>query len=133
MNTYKLRLITPNREIFYGEVIKILSKNSNGEFEIFANHTPFLTNVVPTITKFVDKDNKEYVLFTSGGVLEFKNNELIFCSDSAEWPDEIDIDRARKSKERAEIRLKDSRNIDVERAQLALMRAITRIDLAENK
>ena len=56
------------------------------------------------------------------------NNELVFCLDAAETADEIDLDRAKKAKERAEKRLSDPSKYDVERAKLALARAIIRID-----
>ncbi|GIM29681.1 ATP synthase epsilon chain [Clostridium polyendosporum] len=129
MNTFKLHIITPTREVYSGDVVKILTRSSEGPFEIYANHISYITNVIPTITKFVDVSGKDHVLFTSTGVVGFSNNELTFCCDAAEWPDEIDVERAQKAKTRAEERLKNSTNVDVKRAQMALSRAVTRLDL----
>ncbi|QAA31440.1 ATP synthase F1 subunit epsilon [Clostridium manihotivorum] len=129
MNTFNLHLITPNREIFSGDIVKILSKNSDGEFEVYANHISYITNTIPTVTKFVDADNKEYSLFTSTGIVQFKDNQLIFACDSAEWPEEIDASRAEQAKERAEKRLQSSVDVDTVRAQVALARAMARLQL----
>jgi F-type H+-transporting ATPase subunit epsilon len=129
MNTFNLHLITPNREIFSGDVIKILSKNSDGEFEVYANHIAYITNTIPTVTKFVDANNKEYSVVTSTGIIQFKDNELIFACDSAEWPEEIDAARAEQAKERAENRLQGSVDVDVYRAKVALARAMARLQI----
>ena len=52
----------------------------------------------------------------------------------AEWPGEIDINRAQAARERAEERLKDHANeIDVKRAEYALRKALTRIDVSDYK
>lgn len=129
MNTFKLHIITPTREVYSGDVVKILTRGSEGPFEIYANHISYITNVIPTVTKFVDESGKEYVLFTSTGVVEFSNNELTFCCDAAEWPEEIEVERAERAKARAEERLRNSTNIDVKRARMALARAVTRLNL----
>ena len=129
MSKFTLKLITPSNELFSGNVSRVKTKNSLGEFEMLAHHISFITATVPTVTVFEDENGKEHKLFTSTGVLDFSNNQLTFCCDSAELPENIDLERAMKSKERAEQRLKDKKDIDVKRAELALARALTRIGL----
>ena len=133
MSTFNLKLITPSNELFSGKVSRLKTKNSIGEFEILSNHISFITKTTPTITVFEDENGKERKLFTSSGVLNFNKNELIFCCDSAEWPEDIDLERAEKAKSRAENRLKDKKNTDCKRAEVALARAIARIDIKNNK
>ena len=132
MSTFTLKLITPNKELFNGNIVSLQSMNAEGGFEIFANHEAYLTTVVPTMTKFVEENGTEHKLFTSTGVIDFNKNELIFCCDAAEWPEDINIDRAKEAKERAEKRLKSDKDIDVKRAKLALARALARIDIGSD-
>lgn len=58
-----------------------------------------------------------------------KNNQLKILCDVCEWPEEIDLKRAKEAKERAEQRLAHKDGIDIKRAQLALNRALARINL----
>ena len=52
-------------------------------------------------------------------------------AESCEWPDEIDVERAEEAKDRAENRIKSGRkDVDMMRAELALKKALIRIDLA---
>lgn len=133
MNTFKLTIITPEKEIYSGSVKMLKSKNSVGEFEILSNHSSFITSTVPTITTFEDEKKVIHSIFTSVGVMNFKDGELTFCVDVAENAEDIDIERAEKAKERAEQRLSEKNDIDVERAQIALSRAIVRLQFANKK
>lgn len=129
MSTFTLKLITPDKELFNGNVVRLKSTNALGGFEIFASHEAYLTTLVPTMTTFVEENGTERKVFTSTGVIDFSKNELTFCCDAAEWPEDIDIERAQKAKERAEKRLKNDKDIDVKRAELALARALVRINI----
>lgn len=133
MNTFKLTIITPNKEVYSGNVISIKSKSSMGRFEILANHTPFITTTLPAITTFKDVDGKIHELFTSTGTMQYRNGQLLFCTDAAEKSENIDVERAEAAKERAENRLADNKDIDVQRAQMALLRAITRLEFSNKR
>lgn len=126
-NTFLLKIITPSHEVFNGEVQKVFLRNSDGLFEILANHESMITNTVPSIMKFIDKDGKENELFVSTSIVNINNNELAICSDAAEFESEIDEQRALKAKERAERRLKEPEKYNKQRAEAALIRAKERI------
>lgn len=126
-NTFLLKIITPSHEVFNGEVQKVFLRNSDGSFEILANHESMITNTVPSIMKFIDKDGKENELFVSTSIVNINNNELAICSDAAEFESEIDEQRALKAKERAERRLKEPEKYNKQRAEAALIRAKERI------
>jgi F-type H+-transporting ATPase subunit epsilon len=133
MNTFKLTIITPNKEVYSGNVISVNSKNSIGNFQVFANHAPFITTTLPAITTFKDVDGKIHDLFTSTGTMQYRNGQLLFCTDAAEESEDIDVERAEEAKQRAENRLADNKDIDVERAQMALLRAITRLEFSNKR
>lgn len=129
---YTLKIITPDRKLFEGEVRKTLVTTNDGGIEIYQNHTSIAVITVPGKTEFQDESGNKRVLFTSNGIVTFNENTLTFCCDSGEWPEEIDLSRAEKARERAENRLKESSKFDERRAKLALIRAITRIDIKNN-
>lgn len=130
MNTFKLNLVTPDKNVFDGEITKLTCKNSVGEFQILANFAPFITTTKPTITVIEDAEGKTHEIFTSTGIMNVKENTLSFCVDAGEWPEDIDSERALQAKKRAEERLANrDKNLDVKRAQLALSRAMIRLQL----
>jgi F-type H+-transporting ATPase subunit epsilon len=126
-NIFKLKIITPDRRIYNGDAVELKTEGMEGKIEILYNHIPMIITLKPTITYFIDKDNKEQKLFTSYGTLKIKNNEVTLMCDAAEWPDEINTERAEAAKLRAEERLKTKDNIDTIRAETALYRALTRL------
>ncbi|SFC32854.1 ATP synthase F1 subunit epsilon [Clostridium uliginosum] len=128
-NTFLLKIVTPSNDVYNNQVEKIFLKNSNGNLEILANHADIITNIVPCIVEFTDDKGKNQKVFVSKGIASMSKNELIICSDSAEFSENIDLERAEKAKERAEKRLFSGNNYDEKRAELALMRANQRIKL----
>jgi len=125
----KLTILTPDREFYEGEVLEVTTESIQGNITILQGHMPLITTLKSTDTRIVEKDGKELKAFTSNGMLEIKNDELKILCDVCEWPEEIDLKRAEEAKKRAEQRLAHKDAIDVKRAQLALNRALARINL----
>ena len=71
-------------------------------------------------------------LALTGGFAEVRNDKVIVLAENAERPEEIDRDRAQKSRERAEHRLsgREGADVDFARAQAALARALIRLQVA---
>lgn len=129
-NSLRVEISTPEKEFYQGEVDMIITKTINGNIGIKAKHAPLVT--VLDIGKTVIKEKgKDKVATINGGFLEVKDNVVSIFTDSAEWPNEIDKNRAKEALKRAEMRLRDkkSKDIDFERAELALKRAINRINI----
>jgi F-type H+-transporting ATPase subunit epsilon len=80
--------------------------------------------------KFVTKDDKERVFATSGGVVEVHNNKISMLAETIEPKEEIDVQRAREAKERAQQKLDKATGHDIERAKIALLRALNRLKVA---
>ncbi|MDZ5253136.1 F0F1 ATP synthase subunit epsilon [Clostridium sp. LIBA-8841] len=132
MSKFNLTITTPERVLISGEVTRVLCKNALGEFEILAGHQPYITATTPTVTRVDDENGESKYLFTSTGLMKVQDNEVTFCVNSAEWPEEIDQARAMEAKQRAEERLKKiADETDVKRAKLALARAMSRLKLKE--
>lgn len=126
-DTIKLKIITPERKAYEGEVIDLTTENDIGRLEILPNHVPMVTSIVPTVTTFTTVDGKKLKLFTSTGVLKIEKNELDLLSEDVQWPQEIDVNRAEEAKKKAELLLREKENIDYKRAELKLKRALARL------
>jgi len=128
-----VKFVTP--EGIYKEVkSSILNVTStDGQRGILPNHMPtVLMLTISRLETIEDGNKKEYSI--GGGMLYFENNVATILIDSIESKEDIDLDRALKAKERAEgyIKSNDS-NIDLKRAQLALARALNRINVVNYK
>lgn len=105
----------------------------DGERGILPNHMPLVTMLTIGVMSSEENGKREYYAITSGAFY-FRDNVAEILTDTIEIDDDIDINRAMASKERAEKRLqsKDS-NVDIKRAELSLKRAMNRIHVAEMK
>lgn len=134
--TFKLTIITPEREVLNQDVMRFMCESQKGQFEILPEYESSLIVIVPSTATIKDDKGKISKLFVSSGILKAKKNEVILCVDAAEWPKDIDMSRAKAAKERAEGRLSGKNSdtdIDVKRAEIALVRAFARIETVEAK
>ena len=129
MNKLKLKVITPQKILLEEEVDAVYSTAVDGEFGVLPGHVPYMTPLAIGISKF-EKNGKSEYLSTIGGVFQVKDNEVLILTDCAEFGKNIDLPRAIAAKERAEARLNMEANIDVDRARIALLRALARIQAA---
>ncbi|MDR2211514.1 MAG: ATP synthase F1 subunit epsilon [Spirochaetaceae bacterium] len=99
---FKLEIHTPYRRFFSGEVEAINLTLADGEISVYANHSFFTAPVVTGILKIKDKTGTWKNAFIAEGILEVKSHNTILMADAAEWPEEIDRDRALLSKTAAQ-------------------------------
>ncbi|KNF09713.1 ATP synthase epsilon chain AtpC [Gottschalkia purinilytica] len=131
MSQFTLEIVTPDRKFFEEEVTMVVARGVEGDIAILKNHIPIVTPLDIGIVK-IKNGNEEKKAAIAGGYMEVTKEKTTIVTDSAEWPEEIDVERAKRAKERAENRLnKDKSEIDVARAELALKKALNRIGIAE--
>lgn len=125
---FKVQVITPLGDNKAIETNILNVRTSNGDIGILANHMPIVAMLQISMMSTVESDGRHrYAL--AGGVLYFANNIATILTDAIERSDEIDIERALKAKARAEKEIKDP-NSDIKKAEVALKRALNRIDVA---
>lgn len=131
MSELFLEIISPSKQVFSGQIKSITVPGTKGRFQVLKNHAPIISTFETGMIK-VDLAEKPKYFATAGGTIEVLSNKVLVLADSIESADEIDIERAKRAKERAEKRLAEkSPDIDVERAQAALARALNRIKIKE--
>jgi len=128
----RLEVITPERTVYTKEEVQmIITRAAKGDIGILPNHAPLISPLEPTIVRIKLDDDKEEKVVISGGFLEVRPDQVTILAEAAELPSEIDVERAKAAKERAEKRLRKKEEIDVIRAELALKRAINRLKVTE--
>ena len=132
MNELDLEIISPEKKVYTGKVKSVTIPGTKGNFQVLYNHAPLISTFEIGIIKLVLSDDSTRIFTTSGGSTEVLDNKVLILSDTVAPIESIDIERARRAKERAEARLTKKEGIvDVDRARIALARALNRIKMSE--
>lgn len=127
-----LKIITHERVVFDENVDELYTKTTDGEIGILKNHVPVIAALDIGVTKAI-KDNEPMFFTTMGGVFQYKDDEALILTTTAERGEEIDIARAKDALNRAKARLADSEaEIDAKRAEAAIARAMVRLKATLN-
>ena len=130
--TFNLQIISPTRVFFDEAVDMVEMKTTEGEIGVLAGHIPLTTILEPGVLRIkTDGNVREAALHD--GFVQIQKDKVTVLAESCEWPDEIDRNRAQEAKIRAERRLQNHKtNINITRAELALHKALVRIELADH-
>jgi F-type H+-transporting ATPase subunit epsilon len=133
----RFELATPARQLVSAEVDEVVVPGVEGYFGVWPGHAPFLTTLKPGELMYRQGREERHVA-VMGGFAEVTPDRVIVLAEQAELPEEIDLARAERAKQRAEIRLAgrspdgrvDEGGIDFARALEALARSLTRLVVA---
>jgi F-type H+-transporting ATPase subunit epsilon len=124
---YNFEVHTPYRPFFTGRVEAVTLTLMDGEIGIYAKHSPFTAPVLSCMLRIKD-DGGWRSAFITEGILEVKDHKTVLMVDAAEWPEEIDGERARTAKREAEEAIKSaSEKFELNRAKARLRRAECRL------
>jgi len=132
MSTFLLEIVTPERKVYAQDVDMVIVKGLEGEIGIMPNHIPLVTplQVAPIRIK---KAGVETVIAVNAGFVEVRKDKVVVLAESAEFPADIDLERAQAAKQRAQQRLSGKgKDTDVRRAELSLQRAINRLEVKQS-
>ena len=130
---FMLEIVTPDRTFFDGEVDMVILRTTEGDMAIMYDHEQMVAPVAIGSVRIRQQGEEKYrEAACSGGFVTVTYDKTTVVTDSAEWADEIDINRAKASLQRAQARLerRDS-ELDYARALDSLSRATNRIRIAE--
>lgn len=127
-------IVTPDGNVYEHTANMLVVSTKSGQIGIMANHVPIIATLAVDEAR-VKYDDTEDNIAVNGGFLEFSNNMATIVADSAENQQDIDIARVQKAKQNAEQRIAAARQRQdkaaLDRAQVALRRAINRINVAK--
>ena len=132
-DTFQLEIVTPEKKVVETAAEEVQIPGKNGYLGILPGHAPLITEL--SVGEITFRENStEQRLAVAWGFAEVLPNKVTILAETAERPSEIDVERARKAKERAEQRLTSGDTaVDVARALDALQRAQVRLDVASGK
>ncbi len=132
METIHVSVVTPDGKVYDGDVDMVSVRTVEGELGILPRHIPLVAPLAIGAARLKKGSTVEKVA-VSGGFVEVRPDQVTILAEAAEMSSGIDVERARKAKERAEKRLSGAKTekIDIARAELALKRAINRLDVSE--
>lgn len=132
MSTFHLQIVTPDGLMFDGQVKKVLVRTTEGDVGILSNHADYVTPLATGLARVTTENGDTKIAACSGGLLSVKKGITRIAADTFEWAENIDVERARRAKERAEKRLKETSEYEEKAAEIKLKRALTRIYAGEN-
>ena len=126
-NLFELKIIEPDGMFFEGEGEFLEFTSVEGEMGVYKNHIPLTTILEPCAIR-IHANGEVKKAAVLGGFIEIQKERITVLAEDANWPDEIDVERAKAAKKRAEERLsKKEAGLDMVRAEAALKRAMARI------
>jgi F-type H+-transporting ATPase subunit epsilon len=127
---FKVEIITPDRVFYTGEADMVEFNTADGEIGVYKHHIPLTTVLEPGVI-IIHNGDEQKVAALHAGFAEILGDKVTLLAEVAEWPDEIDVNRANAAKQRAEERIRTkAETLDLKRAEFALHKALTRLDAA---
>ncbi|WP_326717754.1 F0F1 ATP synthase subunit epsilon [Vagococcus jeotgali] len=138
MSTFLVNIVTPNGIVYDQDAIFLVANTEAGSLGILPKHAPLIAPLkIDAVRIDLEGDKKDWVA-VNGGIIEVRDNVVSILANSAEKEGDIDVSRAKEAKERAEgkiARAKEEHDetIDMDRAKVALYRAINRLNVADKE
>ena len=124
-----LEIVTPDRSLVREDVDEVELPGSEGYFGVLPGHTPLLSMLKVGELWYRIGQEKRY-LAVAGGFVEVLPDRVTVLAQVGERAEDIDVARAEAAKRRAEERLANPMDVDLDRARFSLARALVRIQVA---
>jgi len=128
-----LEIVTPERKILTVKASEVVVPGVLGYFGVLPGHAPFLTRLGVGEISYKDQAGTHY-LAAADGVVEVLPNRVTILARLCESAREIDVERAREAKRRAEEAMKQAAKLsdqDMLMLELSLKKALTRLLVAD--
>ena len=127
---FRLEIISPEKMFYTNDVVMAEYNTTEGEVGIYAGHIPMTQIIAPGQLTITEEGGQKIAALLSGFV-EITPEKVTILAEAVEWPENIDVERAREARIRAERRISSGQeDIDLARAELALKKALIRLDVA---
>lgn len=127
---FRLEIISPDKMFYTNDVVMAEYNTTEGEVGIYAGHIPMTQIIAPGQLTITEEGGQKIAALLSGFV-EITPEKVTILAEAVEWPENIDVERAREARIRAERRISSGQeDIDLARAELALKKALIRLYVA---
>ena len=134
MNSFSLKIVTPDGLIFDGTAEELIVRTTTGDLGILAGHMNCVAALGMGRATVVIDGQKRYAACI-GGMISMMDGQATLVPTTFEWADSIDISRAEKSEQRANkiLSSKDASSTELRMAEARLKRALIRKSVANYK
>lgn len=136
MENFPIHILAADEPFYEGPCQSISVPTTTGMYGVLAHHTNVIMAIVPGTLRYRCEGEDEKLAAVSAGLMKVENGEVLILVDSAERPEEIDANRAKRAADRAKEELLQKKSIQEYRmAQSNLARALSRLQVksAANK
>jgi F-type H+-transporting ATPase subunit epsilon len=85
MKTFKLKISSPEGDVFHGEIAQIIVRGTEGELAVMAGHIPFATAVRPCDCRILTAENETRIGHIDGGLLTVSADKTVLLCGSFVW------------------------------------------------
>lgn len=130
---FRLEVVTPEKQLFSGEVDSVLAPGAEGQLGILPHHAPLMSTL--TVGELVARRGEEELVFAIyGGFIQVLPNHVIVLADVGERADEVDAEQAERARREAEELLKKEPPPELRaEAMMALRKAQLRLRVARHQ
>ena len=133
-NTFSLRIVATDRVFYDGRCEMLTVPALDGEYTMLAHHENLVIALDMGELRFRNEKGETTTALVGSGFAQMIHNRALVLVDSAVRPEEIDVERSRIAKERAEEQMRQKRSIQqYYHTQASLARAMNRLRLAQDK
>ena len=127
----KFEIVTPERVVLKEDILQVTVPTKEGEITVLPKHMPLIASLTPGVIELKNTSEEIRIISVSGGFIEVLRNKIVILADTAERAEEIDIEKAKEARKRAEESIKDLRHFDQKR--FANINALIAKELARTK
>lgn len=133
---FKVTIITPDGTVYDNDnATMVVMNTAGGQMGIMANHVPLVAALEISTVRIKHDEGTAEVAAVNGGIIQFDGHQALIAADSAEMPEEIDVQRAEAAKKRSESQIEKAKREhnqdDLARAEVHLKRAINRLNTSK--
>ncbi len=130
MSTFQLSILASDRLFYEGPCESLIIPGNEGSYGILANHSNMIAAIHPGKLSWKVPGEEFQIAAVSDGMVKVENNEVLILVDTAEHPEEIDINNARRVADAArEVMLQKRQIWEYRSAQAQLARALNRMKI----
>ena len=132
MTEFDLQIVTPDGLMFEGKAQKVIVRTTEGDVGILAKHTDYVAALSIGVARVFTADGERKGA-CAGGMLSVTGSVVRIAASTFEWSEDIDIDRAKRAKEKAEKKLAESKKSDYEHnlAEIKLKKSLARLNASK--
>lgn len=132
MSTFNFVLVTPKRKVLDEEVQKVIVRTTSGDIGVLKGHANYIAPLDIGAMRVVFPNNEVKVAAIAGGMIKVNESGTTIVTNTCEWADEINVERAKEAEKRARAYIEQpTENHTEEIANLKLKRALNRINIAK--